>query len=182
MRIATISEDDSQQSSRLHLHLHGPAPLERSPAPNNQSQIVRPELRVALGRVGVGVSRARENGAALDARLKPLLAEREPLELVEAVAFRRAVHEGVLEEHLPTAAVVDRRLRRIGTVIALPRRRRLFQLPGVAALVVQEARVVVALVEVFENGGEDFGEGVGQVDPFGGGLEELAAADGGEER
>ena len=45
----------------------------------------------------------------------------------------------------------------------------------------QEAGVVVAFVEVFEDGGEDFGKLFGEVDSFGGGLEELAAADGGEE-
>ena len=45
----------------------------------------------------------------------------------------------------------------------------------------QQARVVVALVEVFEDGGEDLGEFFGEVDSFGAGLEELAAADGGEE-
>ena len=55
------------------------------------------------------------------------------------------------------------------------------ELPGVAALVVQEARVVVAFVEVFEDAGKDFWELFGEVDSFGGALEELAAADGGEE-
>ena len=45
----------------------------------------------------------------------------------------------------------------------------------------EEAGVVVAFVEVFEDGGEDFGEFFGEVDSFGGGFEELAAADGGEE-
>lgn len=45
----------------------------------------------------------------------------------------------------------------------------------------QQAGVVVAFVEVFEDGGEDFWELFWQVDSFGGGLEELAAADGGEE-
>ena len=63
----------------------------------------------------------------------------------------------------------------------LPARRHL-ELPGVAALVVQEARVVVAFVEVFEDAGEDFRELFGEVDSFGGALEELAAADGSEER
>ena len=45
----------------------------------------------------------------------------------------------------------------------------------------KEAGVVVAFVEVFEDGGEDFRQLFREVDPFGGGLEELAAADGGEE-
>lgn len=41
--------------------------------------------------------------------------------------------------------------------------------------------MVVAFVEVFEDGGEDFRELVGEGDAFGGRFEELAAADGGEE-
>lgn len=58
---------------------------------------------------------------------------------------------------------------------------RILEFPRVAAFVVQQARVVVALVEVLEDGGEDLGEFFGEVDAFGGGFEELAAADGGEE-
>ena len=58
---------------------------------------------------------------------------------------------------------------------------RLFELPGVSAFVVQKAGIVVAFVEVFEDGGEDFGDFFGKVDSFGGGLEELATADGREE-
>ena len=57
----------------------------------------------------------------------------------------------------------------------------IFQLPGVLALVVLQARVVVAFVEVFEDGGEDLGGFFGEVDPVGGRFEELAASDGGEE-
>ena len=58
---------------------------------------------------------------------------------------------------------------------------RLFELPRVSAFVVEKAGIVVAFVEVFEDGGEDFGDFLGEIDSFGGGLEELAAADGGEE-
>lgn len=57
----------------------------------------------------------------------------------------------------------------------------LFEFPGVAAFVVEEARVVVAFVEVLKDGGEDLGEFFGEADSFGGRFEELAAADGGEE-
>ena len=59
--------------------------------------------------------------------------------------------------------------------------RRHFELPRISTLVVEEAGIVVAFIEVLEHGGKDFGEFFGQVDSFGGGLEELAAADGGEE-
>ena len=56
-----------------------------------------------------------------------------------------------------------------------------FKLPCVFSLVVEETGVVVAFVEVFEDGGEDLGDFFGEGDAFGGGLEELAAADCGEE-
>ena len=69
--------------------------------------------------------------------------------------------------------MVDRRFR-----VALRRR---FKLPRISAFVVQKARIVVAFVEVLEDGGEDFGQFFWEIDSFGGGLEELAAADGGEE-
>ena len=56
-----------------------------------------------------------------------------------------------------------------------------FKLPCILTLVVEETRVVVAFVEVFEDGGEDLGDLFGEGDSFGGGLEELAAADCSEE-
>ena len=56
-----------------------------------------------------------------------------------------------------------------------------FKLPCVFTLVVEETGVVVAFVEVLEDGGEDLGDLFGEGDSFGGGLEELAAADCGEE-
>ena len=107
-----------------------------------------------------------------------MLPEREPLELEQAVPFRGAVDQCILQQRLSVARVVDGRFRH-GIVVR--RLRCHFELPGVLALVVQEAGVVVAFVEVFEDGGEDFWELFRQVDSFGGGLEELTAADGGEE-
>jgi len=41
-----------------------------------------------------------------------------------------------------------------------------FQLPCVSTLVVQQTGVVVAFVEVFEDGGEDFGELFWEGDSF----------------
>ena len=48
------------------------------------------------------------------------------------------------------------------------------ELPGISTLVVQEAWVVVALVEELEHAGEDLGEFLGQADALRGGFEELA--------
>ncbi len=56
-----------------------------------------------------------------------------------------------------------------------------FQLPCVATFVVEQTGVVVAFVEVFEDGGEDFGELFWEGDSLRGGFEELATADRGEE-
>ena len=56
-----------------------------------------------------------------------------------------------------------------------------FEFPDIAAFVVQEAGVVVALVEVLEHATEDLGLFFREGDAFGGGFEELAAAAGGEE-
>ena len=133
-----------------------------------------PQLRIALGRIGIRVPRTRKYSTALDARLQPLLAQRQPLQLVQPVSLGRAVHQRVFQQHLSACQVVDRRFR-----TAFSRSR--FELPRISALVVQQAWVVVAFVEVFEDGGEDFGDLFGQVDSFGGGFEELAPADGGEE-
>lgn len=58
----------------LHLHLHSPTPLKSRPTPNNQRKIVRSKLRLGIWRVGVGVSRAGEDRAALDARVETLFA------------------------------------------------------------------------------------------------------------
>lgn len=63
-----------QLSPLLHLHLHSPTPLKRRPTPDNQRKIVRSKLRLGIGRVSVGVARAGEDRAALDARVEALLA------------------------------------------------------------------------------------------------------------
>ena len=52
-----------------HLQLHGAATLEGAPATNDEGEIVRPQLRVRVGSVGIGVACRGQDGAALDARL-----------------------------------------------------------------------------------------------------------------
>jgi hypothetical protein len=114
----------------------------------------------------------------LNARLQALLSQSKPLQLVKPVLFRRAIQQRVLQQRQSRARMHDRTFHRPPpAIVALGA----LELPRVAAFVVQQARVVVAFVEVFEYGGEDLWELVGEVDAFGGGFEELAAADGGEE-
>lgn len=162
----------------LHLHLHRPAPLERAPTPDDQSQIVCPQLRITVRRIGIRIPRTGQDRRALDATLQPLLPQRQPLQLLQPILLRGAINKRILQQLLARGITKDCTLDRpSGTsviVIGL-------QLPAVAALVVQEARVVVAFVEVFQHRGEDLGRFVGEGDAFGDGLEELGADYGGEE-
>jgi len=63
--------------------------------------------RVRIGSVGVGVLGRPQDGSHVDARLQPLLAERQPLEFVEPVPVRRAVDDRVAEQVLPYTRKVD---------------------------------------------------------------------------
>lgn len=160
---------------------------------------MRAELGVRVGRVGVGVSGACEDGAALDAGLKALLAEGETFELGEAVLFcgaacfsiisdelglygnksSNSLHSRILQYYHPRCLMEDGRLA-LPTIIVDASC--ILQFTAIATLVLQKPRVVVALVEVLEDAGEDFGLLVGQVNPFVVGFEELAATVGCEER
>lgn len=51
----------------IHLQLHRAAPLEGASAADDEGEVVRPQLRVTIRRVGIGVSGRRQDGAALDA-------------------------------------------------------------------------------------------------------------------
>lgn len=76
-----------QLPTLLHLHLHRPTPLKRRPTPDNQRQVMRPELRLGIRRVSVGIPRARKDRAALDTRVQALFAKREAFEGLQGVFF-----------------------------------------------------------------------------------------------
>lgn len=82
---------EQRRAALLHLHLHRAAALERVAAADDEREVVRAELRVRSGCVGVGVAGGGEDGAALDAGLEALLFEREALEFGEAVAVGGAL-------------------------------------------------------------------------------------------
>lgn len=162
-----------QAPTPLHLRLHGPAPLERRPRPNNQRQIMRPQLTITLRRVRIRIPRTAQYRPTTNPHLQALLPQRQPLQLLQPIPIRRTIHQRILQQILLGALVPDgARGRPRGDV---------FELPAVLTLVVQEFGVVVAFVEEFEDGGEDFRDFFREGDAFGLGLEELAAGYGGEE-
>jgi len=77
---------------------------------------------------------------------------------------RDLLDHGVLKQGLASSQMMNRRLDDPSRAAVF---RRILQLPGVAAFVMQQARIVVAFVEVFEDGGEDLRDFFRQVDTFG---------------
>ena len=162
-----------QLPAALHLHLHRPAPLERAPTPDDQRQVMRPQLRIAVRRVRVRKPRTRQYRCALDPALQTLLPQREPFQFVQSVLLGGAVYQCVLEQLLACGVAVHCALHGASTghglVVGY------LEFPAVLTLVVQEAGVVVAFVEVFEDGGEDLRGFVWEGNAFGDGFEELGA-------
>ena len=114
-----------------------------------------PQPLLALFRVRVGVSGTREHGTALHSTLQPLFLQCQFLQLREPVLFGGTVEYRILEQVLAKAGMKDDRF--TGVCIGSS----VLQFPGISAFVVQQTWVVVALVEVFQDGGEDFGQFVG---------------------
>ena len=161
-------EVEEEFAAVFHFALHGAAALEGLAGADDEGKVVGAELRVVVGRVCVGVTGGGEDGGALDARLQSLLPERQLLELVQTVLLGLAVDDRVLQDG--AGGGVDDGLAGAVVVAAV------LEGPRVALLAELETGVVVALVQVLENGRKDLGLLVGQVDALVGGLEELAAA------
>ena len=164
-----IAEGNEQIEEELgasieHLELHGTASLEGAAAPDDEGEVVRPQLGVGVGGIGIGVPGGRQYGAALDAGLQALLSQRDPLELLEPVLVGGAVDDGILQDVAINAVVVDGHLGGDAGSSTLVRR---LELPGVLALVVDKPGIVVALVEILEDRGEDLGLLVGQMHALG---------------
>ena len=65
--------EKQRRPSMLHLHLHRPASLEGVARADDESEVVRSQLGIGGGRVGVGEAGGRQDRAALDAGLEALL-------------------------------------------------------------------------------------------------------------
>lgn len=137
----------------LHLHLHSPTSLKRTPGPNNKREIMRPQLRLRIRGISVCISRTGEDSAARDAGVEALLAECESLERWEVVLLSGAVDCCISQDHGSDCMVPDCGAHTdpvtVNTLI--------FQAPFLVAGIVLQAWVVIALVEVFEDTGEDLG-------------------------
>lgn len=180
-----IAQSDEQikeerRATVIHLKLHRSAALEGAARADDQGEIVRPQLRVVVRRVGIGIPGRRQDGAALNAGFcgsselrasswkttqltKTLLSQRQLLQLTEAILLSSAVDDRVLEQITIDAAMIHRALDGAPLIVG-----RLLQLPGVATLVLHEAREVVALVEILQDRAEDLGFLIRQRNPLGG--------------
>ena len=153
--------NDLQSSALFHFILHAATSLESIATPDDQGQVVGPQPLLALFRVRVGIPGAREHGAALHSALQPLLLQCQLLQFRESVLFGGTVEHRILEQVLAEPGMKDDRFTGVGIGS------RVLQFPGVSPFVVQQTWVVVAFVEVFQDGAEDFGQFVGQGKSFG---------------
>lgn len=97
-----------------------------------------------------------------------MLSQRKLLQLLKSVLLGLAIDDSVFQDRTETS--LDYSLVDAVAVAAV------LEIPAVSSLVVLKSRVVVAFVEILENGGENFRLFVGKLDAFVGGLEELIAA------
>lgn len=165
-----------QFSPHLHLHLHGSTTLECFPAADDQSEVMSAQPRVIVRCVLVGIPSTAQNDADLDPALQALLAQRELLELLEAVAVGSTVHSCVTEDKVIHTGVEKGWLDSGGAVagfVGVGRGHCTLEHPGLTALVVKQAGVVVTLVQILENAGENLRFLCRQVDASSSGLEEL---------
>lgn len=159
---------EEQLATVLHLALHGAAALEGVTSSNDERKIVRPQFGVVIGSICIRKARRRENGRALNARLKTLLLQGELLQLLQAILLSLAVDDSVLQ-YGSGSGHDDGFVHSVAITAIL-------EVPAVKLLVVLHARIVVTFVEVLEDRREDLGLFLWKIDALVGSLEELSAA------
>lgn len=110
--------------------------------------------RVRVRSVVVSKASRSNDHINLNSRLKPLFPKSETLQLVQTEFLSSAVDDGVFEQDPSHTRVVDCRLDG-STAAIVVWVLGVFELPRVATLVMQQAWVVVSLVEVFKDTGKD---------------------------
>lgn len=171
--VNVVAQGDEQVEEELgtaveHLGLHGAATLEGGAAADDEGEVVGAKLGVGVGCVGVGIACGREDGIALNPGscvhhcqirggacwlvgavtnmtwhvnklTEPLLAQSDALQVIQSVLVGSTVDDGILQQFGPGGLVENG-----GLVVAL-------DLPGVAALVVDQPGRVVVLVQVLKD-------------------------------
>lgn len=112
--------------------------------------------RVRVRSVVVSKASRSDDHINLNSRLKTLFPKSEALQLVQTEFLSSAVNNGVFEQDPSNSRVVDCRLDG-STAAIVVWVLGVLELPRVATLVVQQAWVIVSLVEVFEDTGKDLG-------------------------
>jgi len=162
--VAQCNEQVKEQfaSPHFHLHLHSAASLKSLATSDDQGQEMSPQLGVVVRSVLVGVPSGSQDHINLDSRLQSLLPKSKALQFVQTELFCRTIDESILED-IPTGPRMEDA--RFGRSTAVVFGGRILQSPSVALLVVEEPRVVVSFVKIFEDRGEDLGYFVRQLDP-----------------
>ena len=114
------------------------------------------EAGVRVRCVFVGKASRSQNHFDLDAGLKALFPKSKAFQLVQAEFLGSAVDSGVFEQVTTHTGMVDCRLDGSATTKVI-RILSILELPGVVTLVMQQAWIVVSLIKIFEDAGEDLG-------------------------
>ena len=121
------------------------------------------QLGVTVGSVGIGISCTCQDCCALNARLETLLSQSKPLEFIQAIFLSGAIYQSVFEQHLVKALMKYRGFGYSFPVLVVTG---IFKLPAIRAFVMHQLRIIVPLIQVFEDRGENLGNLLGKIDPL----------------
>lgn len=171
--------EEQLAAAGLHLSLHGAATLKRLAAADDQSKVVSTEATVRIRRVGISVLGRPQDGADVDAGMQPLLAQSQTLQLLEAVPIGGTVDDCVTQDLGPHAGEIDGGIGARAVVRGwwwlLRSPHAVLELPGVTVPVVNQAWIVVSLVEILEHCRKDLGLLVGKGDSLVHGIRRVLA-------
>ena len=134
----------------FHFRLHGSAPLKCLATSNNQGQVMSAEPRVRVRRVVIRIPSTAQNRSDLDPTLQALLPKSKALELLESVFLCCTVYDCIPQKVFSHAGDVDCRLDGSATtcIFGVWGAHGILEFPRVSALVVHQAGVIVALLQM----------------------------------
>jgi len=165
-------------TTSFHFHLHSSGAFECLATADDKSEVMSAKSRICVRGVYIAISCALQNNADLNSTLQTLLPKRQALELLEAVLLSGAVDDTIFEKILAYARDIACGFDRSATtsIFWVRGSHSIFEFPRVSALAEEQFGVVVTLVEVLEDGGDDFGFFVGKFNSLALGIEKFASA------